>query len=179
MVIITWLTVSPMPWAINGWPKTIVLEIKSIGHGMEPKVFWGIILCQGRREIPGCFISGHLLHALILMGAWCEAVRWWICFATKKIKKKKRVRKQSQVASSWWYKTKRWVFCNRRGVSSWQGPFNGCHSSQSPSEQFYCRLLLRLSKKSKFTFLWFLRIVKSNSCKAKNEGFRVFRQSPS
>jgi hypothetical protein len=31
----------------------MIFEIKLLDTGMEPKVFWGIILCQGQREIPG------------------------------------------------------------------------------------------------------------------------------
>jgi hypothetical protein len=34
---------------------------------MEPKVFWGTDWCQGLR-------GKSTLKALILMGAWCEAV---------------------------------------------------------------------------------------------------------
>jgi hypothetical protein len=42
---------------------------------------------------------------------------------------------------------------------------------------FYCNIDLRLSKKSKFAFSLNLSIVKSNSYKAQNWCFRVFRQS--
>ena len=44
--------------------------------------------------------------ALILMGAWCEAVKWQVMFRNYKTTMKKRVRKQSQVESSWWYNAK-------------------------------------------------------------------------
>ena len=50
---IAWLAVLPMPWAIIGWTFWATKrEIdKSIGHGMELKVFWGIIICQGLQTV--------------------------------------------------------------------------------------------------------------------------------
>ncbi len=45
----------------------MLFEIKPMDTGMEPKVFWGTDKCQGLR-------GKHALKALILMGAWCEAV---------------------------------------------------------------------------------------------------------
>jgi hypothetical protein len=45
----------------------MIFEIKPMDTGMEPKVFWGTKRCQGHRE-------KYPLYALILMGAWCEAV---------------------------------------------------------------------------------------------------------
>jgi hypothetical protein len=44
-------------------------------------------------------------------------------------------------------------------------------------EAIYYFFDLRLSKKSKFAFSRILRIVKSSSYKARNEGFRVFQLS--
>ena len=52
---------------MNCWCTTIVFEIKPMDTGMEPKVFWGTNKCQGHR-------GKYPLNALILMGAWCEAV---------------------------------------------------------------------------------------------------------
>ena len=45
----------------------MIFEIKPMDTGMEPKVFWGTERCQGHR-------GKYPLNALILMGAWCEAV---------------------------------------------------------------------------------------------------------
>jgi hypothetical protein len=66
---------------------------------MEPKVFWGKKKCQGLR-------GKHTLKALILMGAWCEAV---LVTTVSQLKNtmKPRVLKQSQVETSWWYTVKK------------------------------------------------------------------------
>ena len=45
----------------------MIFEMKPMDTGMEPKVFWGTKRCQGQR-------GKDTLTALILMGAWCEAV---------------------------------------------------------------------------------------------------------
>ena len=49
----------------------------------------------------------QILKALILMSAWFEAVKWYVMFRNYKNEMKKRVQKQSQVGSSWWYNAKK------------------------------------------------------------------------
>lgn len=50
-----------------GLYEPLNVRAKSLGQGMELKVFWGI------NNMPGATES-YILIVLILMGAWCEAV---------------------------------------------------------------------------------------------------------
>jgi len=71
--IVDWPSlVTPLPWALKkvdprGSPS--ICTLYTIGHGREPRVFWG--RCQGQTS--GAATRRH--KALILMGGWCGTVK--------------------------------------------------------------------------------------------------------